>query len=261
ELDKEKTTVKFPVIPENGKSETRHWVKHYNLDVIIAVGYRINSYQATQFRIWATNVLKGIILKSSPDDKENELLSKLFGRNYFDQLLERIRETRLSERQYFQKLADIYAECSIDYEPNSTLTNDFFKNIQNRLHWAITHKTAAQIIYERADAGKPSMGLMNWKNAPNGKIMKSDAGIAKNYLSEEEVSRMNILATSLLDFAENQVLRGNIMTMEQWLRKLDIYLEVSNYDLLPDKVDITPEQARQKAEEEYEEFKNRLKSK
>lgn len=254
ELKEELTTAKFPENKVSGR-KTSPREKFYNLDVIIAVGYRVNSYQATQFRIWATDALRDFLTKGiAPDDKRLEQ-GKVFGRDYFEELVDRIREIRSSEKRYFQKLSDIYAECSIDYDPKSEATKEFFKNVQNKLHWAITHKTAAEIVYERADAHKPRMGLMTWKNAPHGKIQKTDAAVAKNYLSEEEVSRLNLLATSLLDFAENQALRGNVMTMQEWSKKLDIYLELSDYGLMPGEGYVTPEVAKEKAEKEYELFR------
>lgn len=246
QMKEELTTAKFPT--------TRRDI-FYNLDVVIAVGYRVNSYQATQFRIWATDALRDFMTKGIAPDDERLKQGKVFGRHYFEELVERIREIRSSEKRYFQKLSDIYAECSIDYDPKSEATKEFFKNVQNKLHWAITHKTAAEIVYERADAHKPRMGLMTWKQAPYGKILKSDAEVAKNYLSEEEVSRLNLLATSLLDFAENQALRGNVMTMEEWSRKLDVYLELSDYGVMPGEGYVTPEQAKEKAGKEYELFR------
>ena len=255
ELKEKLTTAKFPIDYMEGGRKSNRKELLYNLDAVIAVGYRVNSYQATQFRIWATSALKEFIIKGFAIDDERLKQGKLFGRDYFDELLERIREIRSSERRYFQKLNDIYAECSVDYDPKALTTKEFYRNVQNKLHWAITHKTAAEIVYERADAQKPRMGLMSWKQAPNGKILKSDTDVAKNYLSEEEVSRLNLLATSLLDFAENQAIRGNVMTMEQWAKKLDVYLELSNYEVMPENGTITPEKAKAKAEKEYELFR------
>ena len=255
ELDEKATIGKIPIVQLEGEREITRQVIFYNLDAVIAVGYRVNSYQATQFRIWATNTLKELIIKGFVLDDERLKQGKFFGRDYFEELLERIREIRSSERRYYQKITDIYAQCSVDYDSKASTTQEFYKKVQNKLHWAITHKTAAEIIHERADARKPKMGLMTWKQAPKGKILKSDATVAKNYLSEEEVSNLNLLATTLLDFAENQARRGNLMTMEEWATKLDAYLELSNYDILQNSGTISAEQAKQKAETEYENFR------
>ena len=255
ELDEKATIGKIPIVQIEGEREITRQVIFYNLDAVIAVGYRVNSYQATQFRIWATNTLKELIIKGFVLDDERLKQGKFFGRDYFEELLERIREIRSSERRYYQKITDIYAQCSVDYDSKASTTQEFYKKVQNKLHWAITHKTAAEIIHERADARKPKMGLMTWKQAPKGKILKSDATVAKNYLSEEEVSNLNLLATTLLDFAENQARRGVLMTMEEWATKLDAYLELSNYDILQNSGTISAEQAKQKAETEYENFR------
>lgn len=255
ELEEKATIGKIPIVQMEGEREITRQVIFYNLDAVIAVGYRVNSYQATQFRIWATNALKELIIKGFVLDDDRLKQGKFLGRDYFDELLERIREIRSSERRYYQKITDIYAQCSIDYDSKALITQEFYKKVQNKLHWAVTHKTAAEIIHERADAGKPKMGLMTWKQAPKGKIYKSDALIAKNYLSEEEVSHLNLLSTSLLDFAENQALRGILMTMEEWIKKLDAYLELSNYEILQNSGTISAEEAKQKAETEYELFR------
>lgn len=251
ELEEKATIGKIPIVQMEGEREITRQVIFYNLDAVIAVGYRVNSYQATQFRIWATNTLKEFIIKGFVLDDERLKQGKFLGRDYFEELLERIREIRSSERRYYQKITDIYAQCSVDYDSKAPMTQEFYKKVQNKLHWAITHKTAAEIIHERADAGKPKMGLMTWKQAPKGKIFKSDVTIAKNYLSEEEVSHLNLLSTSLLDFAENQAHRGILMTMEEWANKLDAYLELSNYEILQNSGTISAEKAKQKAETEY----------
>ncbi|MFZ4725787.1 MAG: RhuM family protein [Paludibacter sp.] len=256
ELEEKSTIGKIPIVQLEGQREITRQVIFYNLDAVIAVGYRVNSYQATQFRIWATNVLKELIIKGFVLDDDRLKQGKFFGRDYFDELLERIREIRASERRYYQKITDIYAQCSIDYDAKAPTTQEFYKKVQNKLHWAITHKTAAEIISERADADKPMMGLMTWKQAPKGKILKSDVSIAKNYLSEDEVSSLNLLATSLLEFAENQARRSIIMTMEEWSTKIDAYLQLSNYEILLDSGSVTAEQAKQKAETAYTKFRN-----
>jgi len=255
ELDEKSTIGKIPIVQMEGEREISRQVIFYNIDAVIAVGYRVNSYQATQFRIWATNALKEYIIKGFVLDDERLKQGKYFGRDYFDELLERIREIRSSERRYYQKITDIYAQCSVDYDSKAFTTQDFYKKVQNKLHWAITHKTAAEIIHERADAKKPKMGLMTWKQAPKGKILKSDTLIAKNYLSEDEVSKLNLLSTSLLDFAENQAIRGITMTMEEWVKKLDAYLELSNYEILKNSGEVTAEDAKRKAENEYALFR------
>jgi len=255
ELDEKSTIGKIPIVQMEGEREISRQVIFYNIDAVIAVGYRVNSYQATQFRIWATNALKEYIIKGFVLDDERLKQGKYFGRDYFDELLERIREIRSSERRYYQKITDIYAQCSVDYDSKAFITQDFYKKVQNKLHWAITHKTAAEIIHERADAEKPKMGLMTWKQAPKGKILKSDTLIAKNYLSEDEVSKLNLLSTSLLDFAENQAIRGIAMTMDEWVKKLDAYLELSNYEILKNSGEVTAEDAKRKAENEYALFR------
>ena len=255
ELDEKSTIGKIPIVQMEGEREISRQVIFYNIDAVIAVGYRVNSYQATQFRIWATNALKEYIIKGFVLDDERLKQGKYFGRDYFDELLERIREIRSSERRYYQKITDIYAQCSVDYDSKAFKTQDFYKKVQNKLHWAITHKTAAEIIHERADAEKPKMGLMTWKQAPKGKILKSDTLIAKNYLSEDEVSKLNLLSTSLLDFAENQAIRGIAMTMDEWVKKLDAYLELSNYEILKNSGEVTAEDAKRKAENEYALFR------
>ena len=226
----------------------------YNLDAIIAVGYRVNSYEATQFRIWAREVLKEYIIKGFVMDDERLKGKNPFGADYFEELLDRIREIRLSERRYYQKITDIYAECSSDYDPKSEVTKMFFKAVQNMMHYAVTHQTAAEIVYDRADAEKPHMGLMTWKNAPDGRIVKSDVTIAKNYLSEQEVDELNLLTTAFLDIAERRARRHLITTMADWKQVLEQYLKVSDADILPDAGSVSHEEAEVKALGEYEKF-------
>ena len=226
----------------------------YNLDAIIAVGYRVNSYEATQFRIWAREVLKEYIIKGFVMDDERLKGKNPFGADYFEELLDRIREIRLSERRYYQKITDIYAECSSDYDPKSEVTKMFFKAVQNMMHYAVTHQTAAEIVYDRADAEKPHMGLMTWKNAPDGRIVKSDVTIAKNYLSEQEVDELNLLTTAFLDIAERRARRRLITTMADWKQVLEQYLKVSDADILPDAGSVSHEEAEVKALGEYEKF-------
>ena len=231
--------------------------KYYNLDAIIAVGYRVNSYQATQFRIWATKTLKEFIIKGFVLDDERLKQGKtVFGKDYFDELLERIREIRASERRFYQKITDIYA-LSADYDKESPLTKDFFSTVQNKLHWAITGKTAAEIIYASADATKIYMGLTNWKHAPGGKILKSDVVIAKNYLNEKHIKELNRIVSAYLDLAENRAERQILMKMEDWIGFLHGFLELSNYPILKDSGKITALEARLKAEQQFEVYRKR----
>ena len=227
----------------------------YNLDAIIAVGYRVNSYEATQFRIWAREVLKEYIIKGYVMDDERLKGKNPFGADYFEELLERIREIRTSERRYYQKITDIYAECSIDYDRDSEVTRTFYKTVQNMMHYAVTHQTAAEIVYDRADAEKPHMGLMTWKNAPDGRVIKSDVTIAKNYLSELEVETLNRLTTAFLDLAEDRARQHIIMKMKDWSDLLESYLKLSRRDILPDAGTVTHEEAEAKAFGEYEKFR------
>ena len=227
----------------------------YNLDAIIAVGYRVNSYEATQFRIWARGITKQYIIKGFVMDDERLKGKDPFGADYFDELLERIREIRTSERRYYQKITDIYAECSSDYDPKSEITLTFYKTVQNMMHYAVTHQTAAEIVYDRADAEKPHMGLMTWKNAPEGRVVKSDVTIAKNYLSEQEVDELNLLSTAFLDIAERRARRHVLTTMAEWKQVLEKFLKASDADVLPDAGSITHEEAEAKAFGEYEKFR------
>ena len=228
--------------------------KYYNLDAIIAVGYRVNSYQATQFRIWATQTLKEFIIKGFVLDDERLKQGKQFGKDYFDELLERIREIRASERRFYQKIADIYA-LSADYDKDAPQTKDFFATVQNKFHWAITGKTAAEIIYASADATKLYMGLTSWKQSPDGKILKSDVTIAKNYLSEAHIKELNQIVSAYLDLAENRAQRQILMKMADWIAFLHSFLELSNYPILEDKGTVTALEAKLKAEQEYEVYR------
>ena len=230
---------------------------YYNLDAIIAVGYRVNSHQATQFRIWSTRILREFIVKGFVlDDKRLKQGNALFGKDYFNELLERIREIRASERRFYQKITDIYA-LSADYDKDAPITRDFFATVQNKLHWAITGKTAAEMIYEKADATLPHMGLTTWKQAPAGKILKSDVAVAKNYLSERHVQELNRLVSAYLDLAENRAERSILMKMRDWAEFLNRFLELSNYPILKDSGKISALEARLKAETEYEIFRKR----
>jgi hypothetical protein len=233
----------------------KYFTAFYNLDAIIAVGYRVNSRQATQFRIWATMTLREFIIKGFVLDDERLKEGKRFGKDYFDELLERIREIRASERRFYQKITDIYEQCSIDYIKDADITQTFFKTVQNKLHWAITGKTAAQIIAERADASNPNMGLQTWKNAPQGKILKSDVSIAKNYLIEKEIKELERVVTMYLDYAENQAARGIPMKMTDWVEKIDGFLQFNEYKILKDAGSVSHEVAKKIAESAYERFR------
>lgn len=228
----------------------------YNLDVIISVGYRVNSYEATQFRIWATGTLKEYLIKGfALDDQRLKQGGQLFGQDYFDELLERIREIRASERRFYQKVTDIYAQCSADYDKDAQISKDFYATVQNKLHWAITGKTAAEIIYSAADAEQAHMGLTTWKNSPDGKILKSDIAIAKNYLSEEHIRELNRIVSAYLDLAENRAERQILMKMADWVEFLDRFLELSEYPILTDKGKVSALDAKLKAAQEYEVFR------
>ncbi len=226
----------------------------YNLDVIIAVGYRVSSYKATQFRIWATSVLKEFITKGFVLDDERLKQGKSWGIDYFDELLERIREIRTSERRLYQKITDIYATAT-DYNKLAPITHEFYAKVQNKLHWAITGLTAAEIIYQQADATKPHMGLKTWKLAPQGKIMKTDVAVAKNYLDEENIKELNQIVSAYLDLAENRAKRQIATTMAEWAKFLDSFLELSSYSVLKDKGKISAERAKIKAFEQFEKFR------
>ncbi len=230
-------------------------VMMYNLDVVIAVGYRVNSYEATQFRIWATRILKEYLTKGFVLDDERLKGKDVFGADYFDDLLDRIREIRISERRYYQKITDIYSECSSDYDKDSEETKNFFKTVQNTMHYAVTKQTAAEIIYDRADAERPHMGLTTWKNAPDGRVVKSDVTIAKNYLSEKEVDSLNRLSTAFIDIAEQRAEDHVLMTMADWSNLLQRYMDLNNRPLLSDAGRVTHEQAVDKALTEYDKFR------
>ena len=255
ELKEEATIRKIGIVQMEGEREVNRPQMLYNLDAIIAVGYRVNSYQATQFRIWATAVLKELIIKGFVLDDERLKQGKHFGKDYFDDLLERIREIRTSERRYYQKITDVYAECSADYDAKAETTKLFFKMVQNMMHWAVTHQTAAEIIYTRADAKMPHMGLTTWKNAPDGRVQKSDTIIAKNYLSDAEVTSLNRLSNAFLDVAEDRADRQLVMTMADWKKELENFLEYYRYDILENTGTISAEEAKEKAYAEYDKFR------
>lgn len=254
ELDKDSTVKIFLTVQNEGGRKVMRKTEFYSLDAIIAVGYRINSKRATKFRIWATKVLKEFTIKGFVLDDERLKQGRHFGKDYFEVLLEKIREIRASERRFYQKITDLFA-LSADYDPDSPITREFFATVQNKLHWAITGKTAAEIIYTEADAKKAFMGLKTWKNAPKGKILKSDVIVAKNYLSKEHISELNRLVSMYLDLAESRARRGIVMNMADWKKLLDDFLELSNYPILKDKGKISAQQAKLKAEAEYSKFR------
>jgi len=257
ELEMDSTVRKFRTVQAEGSREVERDLEYYNLDAIISVGYRVNSYQATQFRIWATRTLKEYIIKGFVmDDERLKQGNRVFGQDYFEELLERIREIRASERRFYQKITDIYA-LSADYDKNAPATKEFFATVQNKLHWAITGKTAAEIIYDSADATKIHMGLTSWKQAPDGKIMKSDVSIAKNYLGKTHITELNQIISAYLDLAENRAQRQIIMKMVDWGQFLSRFLELSSYPVLQDKDKgkVSALKAKLKAEQEYEEYR------
>jgi hypothetical protein len=255
ELNREATIRNFRIVQTEGNREVSREVVCCNLDAIIAVGYRVNSFQATQFRIWATKTLREYMIKGFVLDDERMKQGSRFSKDYFEELLERIREIRASERRFYLKITDLFEQCSIDYDPKAEITRKFFKTVQNKLHWAITGKTAAQIIAERASLQAPNMGLMTWKNAPKGKIQKSDVTVAKNYLIEKEIKQLERVVTMYLDYAENQAERQIPMKMKDWVQKLDGFLQFNEYDVLQDGGNLTAEIAKQLAEGVWDQFR------
>ncbi len=256
ELQKEATVRKIGIVQSEGERDVERTPLFYNLDAIIAVGYRVNSYQATQFRIWATSVLKEFIIKGYALDDERLKQGKHFGKDYFDDLLERIREIRTSERRYYQKITDIYAECSADYDAKSESTKLFFQMVQNMMHLAVTHHTAAEIVYNRADAEQPHMGLTTWKKAPDGRVQKSDTIVAKNYLSDKELKELNGITNAFLDFAELRASRHMVTNMEDWRKRLSQFLATMDYEANASAAGtVSQEEARAKAYGEYEKYK------
>ena len=251
ELEENSVIRKIRITANDGK---KYMTNFYNLDAIIAVGYRVNSYSATQFRIWATNTLKEFIIKGFVLDSERLKQGKNFGEDYFDELLEKIREIRASERRFYQKITDIYAQGSIDYDPKAPQTQLFYQTVQNKLHWAITGYTASEIISKRANANLPNMGLTSWKKAPKGKILKSDINIAKNYLTEKELKDLEEIVSMYLDYAENQAKRKILMKMNDWIQKLDSFLSFNEYGVLKDAGKVSAEVAKQLALKEYSKF-------
>ncbi len=255
ELDEMATIRKIRIVQKEGGRDVAREIDFYNLDAIIAIGYRVNSYQATQFRIWATKTLREFIIKGFVLDDERLKQGSRFGKDYFDELLERIREIRASERRFYLKITDIYEQCSIDYDKKAEITQAFFKTVQNKLHWAITGKTAAEIIAQRADATKPNMGLKTWKKTPGGKIYKGDISVAKNYLIEKEIKELERIVSMYLDYAENQAARQKPMKMADWVQKLDAFLQFNEYEILGHAGKVSHEVALKLAKEEYKKFR------
>ena len=251
ELDRKSVCSKMEHTAEDGK---KYQTEYYNLDAIISVGYRVNSIRATQFRRWATSVLKTFTIQGYVLDKERMKNGSFIDKDYFEKLLEEIREIRLSERRFYQKVTDIYA-TSIDYDPKSPISIDFFKKVQNKMHYAVSHQTAAEIIYDRVNASKEHMGLTSWKNSPNGKIMESDVIIAKNYLSEEEIKDLEGIVSAFLEIAENRARRHIPMTMEDWATRIDKFLLADDRDILNDAGKISHEIACDKALTEFEKYR------
>ena len=256
ELQQNTTVAKIATVVNRGiRGEVEELVDFYHLDMIIAVGYRVNSLKATKFRQWATKILSEYIKKGfAMDDERLKQGTAVFGKDYFRELLERVRSIRTSERRIWQQITDIYAECSTDYDKNSPTTRDFYAMIQNRFHYAITGQTAAEIIYSKADHTKDYMGLTTWKNAPDGRILKSDVSIAKNYLQEKEIRQLERAVSSYFDYIENQIERHNAFNMKQFAASVNKFLTFNDYKILPDKGKISAAQAKKKAEEEYDIF-------
>ncbi|MBL7133655.1 MAG: virulence RhuM family protein [Phycisphaerae bacterium] len=256
ELGPQATIRKFRIVQREGTRDVSRMVDHYNLDAILAVGYRVRSLRGTQFRQWATARLSELLVKGFTLDDERIKAGRTIGRDYFDELLERIRDIRASERLFYQKITDIYA-TSIDYDPNAQISQTFFATVQNKLHWAIHGRTAAEIIHERADADKPRMGLTTWKNAPHAPIRKADVTVAKNYLNEQEISELNRIVSMYLDYAEDQAGRHHPMHMAEWVKKLDAFLRFNERNILTHAGKISHELAHEHAQEQFDRYEQK----
>ena len=255
ELIKSETCSKMEQVQIEGNRKVKRHIIFYNLDAIISVGYRVNSIRATHFRIWATSVLREYMIKGfALDDDRLKQGKTAFGKDYFRELLERVRSIRASERRIWQQITDIFAECSIDYDRNTNIANDFYAMVQNKFHYAITGKTAAEIIYTNADRNRENMGLTTWKNSPHGRILKSDVSIAKNYLTENQIRQLERTVTGYFDYIEDLIERENTFTMEEFAESINEFLAFRRYDILRDKGKISSSSAKRKAEEEYNEF-------
>ena len=254
ELDRNSTTEDFSVVQKEGTREVTRKLKYYNLDAVISVGYRVNSYKAIQFRRWATKILKEFSKKGYIIDKKRMANGAFFDEDYYDSLLAEIKEIRLSERRFYQKITDIYA-TSVDYDKSSPTTIKFFKKVQNKMHYAVSHQTAAEIIYNRANAEKEHMGLTSWKNSPDGKILETDVVVAKNYLSKDELESLERIVSAFLDLAEDRAKRNIPMTMEDWATRIDKFLLADDRDILKDAGKISHEIACDKALTEFEKYR------
>lgn len=255
ELSELATTEDFSVVQQEGARQVQRKKKFYNLDAIISVGYRVNSKRATNFRIWATSILNEYMTKGfAMDDERLKQGKTAFGKDYFKELLERVRSIRASERRIWQQVTDIFAECSIDYDRNSPVTQDFYAMVQNKFHYAITGKTAAEIVYSGADRSKDNMGLHTWKNAPDGRILKSDVTVAKNYLEENQIRQLERTVTGYFDYVEDLIERENTFTMEEFAASINEFLSFRKYEILCDKGKISKQSAAAKAEGEYAEY-------
>lgn len=255
ELDESSTTEEFSVVQQEGSRKVKRKTKFYNLDAIISVGYRVNSRKATHFRIWATGVLKEYMIKGfAMDDERLKQGKTAFGKDYFRELLERVRSIRASERRIWQQITDIFAECSIDYDKDAQVTRDFYAMVQNKFHYAITGQTAAEIIHSKSDRNKENMGLTTWKNAPDGRILKSDVTVAKNYLEEKQIKQLERAISGYFDYIEDLIERENTFTMEEFSESINEFLSFRKYKILKDKGSISKKQADAKAEEEYIHF-------
>jgi len=259
ELLPEATIKKYLIVQTEGRREVERLIDHYNLEMIIAVGYRVRSKRGTQFRQWATERLTEYMVKGFTMDDERLKEGKNLGQDYFDELLERIRDIRASERRFYQKITDIYAQCSVDYDPHAEVTQEFYATVQNKLHWAIHGHTAAELIAERADADKPNMGLQTWKNAPKGKVRKGDVATAKNYLTENELKELNRIVVMYLDYAELQASRRQTMTMAEWSAKLDSFLQFNEMDVLKNAGKVSTEVAKTLAIGEFVKYTEKQK--
>ena len=255
ELQQESTISKMETVQNEGTRNIKRLVDFYNLDAIISVGYRVNSLKATKFRIWATQILKEYMQKGfAMDDERLKQGKTFFGKDYFRELLERVRSIRASERRIWQQITDIFAECSLDYDEKSPITHQFYATVQNKFHYAITKQTAAEIVYNNADHTKENMGLTTWKNAPDGRILKSDVTIAKNYLSEKEIRQLERAVTGYFDYIEDLIERENTFNMEQFSASINEFLSFRRYDILPDKGKVSHKEAVAKAHAEYDIF-------
>lgn len=255
ELFKEATVSKMEIVQMEGNRKVKREPEFYNLDAIIAVGYRVNSKKATRFRQWATKTLKDYITKGFVLNDDMLKNGKPFGKDYFDELLERIREIRASERRAYQKITDVFEQCSYDYDKNSDITKAFYAFVQNKLHFAVTGKTAAELVYERVNAEKPAMGLTTWKDAPDGKILKRDISVINNYLNEKELSRLNRLVTMFIDYAELMAEDEVLMSMQDWVEQTNQFLRNNRREVLEGKGKVSHDMAMKKAEKEYEIFR------